>query len=655
MINLMPRKNLFSLLLLLIALKTHATDTLHLPTRHWAFAIDPLKVGDNEGWYRDDLRKTTFDYVDLPHCYSVDPRYFFFNGQAWYKKEMEMAAIPENRRLFLHFEAVYYKCSIYLNNELVGNHEGGYTPFEVELTGKLKAGKNTLAIKVDNNWDTTTIPAARPAREAGDPINSQLIPWMNYGGITRDCWLLSRTSTFIERVKVETDPDLQKGTATVSLRATLNGTASASVQYTLLDPQGKVLRTKWTANNGIAYTKISNAQLWDQDHPFLYRVQCVAGGDTLLQTFAVRKVEVKGTQLLLNGHPIKMGGANRPLDYPGLGSMEPDSVVEKDMRLMKEAGMEFSRFCHYPVSERTLNWMDAHGMLIIEEAGNWQLAPSQMASPRMRELFRQQFREMIQRDWNHPSIIAWSVGNEFQSFRPEGIQWVKDMKAYANELDNSRLVTFASCFVHNPGLVKKPEDEASNYVDFVSANMYGNYENAIKHIHEIYPNKPLFVSEFGQRADFVKSEDERIAHCKTAIDAFRKADYVIGACLWTYNDYLSRYPNTNPNGYRQWGAVDQYRNPRALYNYLQSEFSPLLITSATWQQEQLVVKVSARADFPVYPTDGYLLEYNGVQARIPALQPGGQTTVTLQTKASADAVLTMMRPGGFVIHRQKIQ
>ncbi|SCC25674.1 beta-glucuronidase [Chitinophaga costaii] len=659
----MQRKKLYhfylltGLLWLLSMSATQAADTLQLPKQNWLFAIDPLRVGEAQQWYHTDFKSQDWDKVNLPHCFSTDPRYFFYTGAAWYRQQLDLQDVPANRRLFLHFGAVFYKCKVYLNDQLVGGHEGGYTPFEVELTAKLNAGKNVVAIWVDNSWDTTTIPGARRGVEVDDPIANQVVPWINYGGITRECWLLSRPAQFIQRVKIEATPDLAKGSARLTVHALLSEDSHLPLQYTIIDPQGKTIRCKWTNANGYTLTSLPAAavKLWDQDHPFLYHLQCIAGTDTLVQSFAIRKVEVKGTRFLLNGHPIKMGGANRPLDYPGLGSMEPDSVIAKDMGLMKAAGMEFSRFCHYPVSENTLNWMDEHGMLIIEEAGNWQLAPAQMADPAIRKTYAQQLREMITRDWNHPCIIAWSVGNEFHSYRPEGIQWVKDMKAFAQALDSPRLVTFASRFVSSPRLVNKPEDEASNYVDFISANIYGNYAAQLEHVHAIYPNKPVFVSEFGIRTDKVKSEAHRIAHVKEAMEAFRQADYVIGACLWTFNDYLSRFPGTDANGYRPWGAVDPNRNKRGLYDYLQEAFAPLVITQAGWKQQALVVQVSARNDFPLYPTEGYKLQYNGSEVTIPALQPGEQATVTLPATASPQALLTLIRPGGFVIHSEKIQ
>src|SRR5437867_4179995 len=118
--------------------------------------------------------------------------------------------------------------------------------------------------------------------------------------------------------------------------------------------------------------------------------------------------------------------------------MDPMPVLEKDLGLMKEGCMELSRINHYPVSEALLDWADRHGMLIIEEAGNWLMTPRQLSDPLMRRKFESQMREMVERDWSHPSIFAWSVGNEFQSQTQAGKDWVKDMRAFTRSIDSTR-------------------------------------------------------------------------------------------------------------------------------------------------------------------------------------------------------------------------
>jgi beta-glucuronidase len=105
--------------------------------------------------------------------------------------------------------------------------------------------------------------------------------------------------------------------------------------------------------------------------------------------------------------------------------MENHEVVDQDMRMMKEANMGLARILHYPISQTLLDWADEHGFLIIGEAGNWGLPPEQLDSEVIREKWRRQTSEMIEQGWNHPSVIAWSAGNEYQSDTPAGVRWTR--------------------------------------------------------------------------------------------------------------------------------------------------------------------------------------------------------------------------------------
>ncbi|HEY0947250.1 MAG TPA: glycoside hydrolase family 2 TIM barrel-domain containing protein, partial [Opitutaceae bacterium] len=405
---------------------------------------------------------------------------------------------------------------------------------------------------------------------------------------------------------------------------------------------GSVLR-------GEATVAKENVKLWSFDDPVLYEAELTARTDVARVTFGIRSVVVQGTKLLLNGEAIALGGCNRPLDFPGHGSTDPADILEKDLRLIKSGSMELSRIAHYPVSTQLLDWADRHGLLIISEAGNWQLTPAQMSDPEMREKFRTQMREMIERDWNHPSVIGYSMGNEYQSQTEEGQAWTRDMCEFAKSLDPSRLVTFATNIVFRP-TITKPEDEASQYVDFISANIYGNHLESLRRIHALYPDKPVFVSEFGQRADFVKSEEERVAYLERAMADFRQCDFLIGASVWTFNDYESLFPGSNANGYRPWGLVAPDRTPRGMYYAWQKEFSPAVVEVRRSGGERLEISVTARKDFPSYTLRHYTLEAGGQVFEIPLLAPGESKTFRLEPRAGAhDKTIRLSKPGGFVI------
>ncbi|MEX6689297.1 glycoside hydrolase family 2 TIM barrel-domain containing protein [Danxiaibacter flavus] len=632
----------------------------------WTFAMDPLKVGEQRKWFENVFPSDKFDKVKVPHCFSVDPRYMFYTGTAWYFKRFAAAPV-DNGHVFVKFDAVFYKSKIWLNGNLIGEHEGGYTPFEFDITQYLKP-ENVLSVQVSNAWDTTTIPGAKTAMNYSGDNQAQVFPWINYGGLTRAVHLITRPDVYVSNAKVVAEPDLKKGDASVRITALVKNSASTAQKVTVnafVFNNGKQSSIKFKpatvsveasgANKVeiIAHMPANEVKLWNQDEPNLYAAHIVAGGDTLNVNFGIRKFEVSGTKLLLNGEPIKMGGCNRPLDYPGYGSMDPQEVLDKDLALIKGGTMELSRINHYPVSEYLLDWADRSGLLIIEEAGNWQMTPKQMSDTMMRRKFQSQMQEMVERDWNHPSVVAYSVGNEFQSQAEEGKAWVRDMSSFVKSLDNSRLITFASMIVFRDW-IKKPEDEASQYVDFVSANIYTDHLKHVQHIHELYPNKPVYISEFGLRADEGKTEEERVQHLKKAMADFRQCDYVVGASVWTFNDYFSRFPGTGANGYRAWGLVSPEREKRGMYIAWQEEFAPATLELLNKQNGKAVINVTARKDFPSYTIKGYRIRYNDREIALNTLHPGESQQIDVDLPAG-EVEVELVKPGGFVILKKLLK
>lgn len=663
-------------LLLLLATKESAGQQSAPARQHislngeWRFALDPLNVGESQEWGDSTYPVKEMDKVTVPHCFSVDQRYFFHTGTAWYFKSFDANTLKEGERAFIRFDAAFYKTKAWLNDKAIGEHEGGYTPFEMEVTSLLRQ-KNRLVVTVNNSWDTTTIPGSKTFDPNHRPNAGQLYPWINYGGIIRPVQLIIRPAVFIQNIFVNATPDLKKGTADLLLKVFIeNGkpevfgqsalTAAKSVKANVVDvetgsPYSLSFKNIATAPSASGYVITLRAsmpanmvKLWSFDNPALYRMVVTAGSDSLSQNFGIRKIEVKGTQLTLNGQPLKLGGANRPTDYPGFGSLDPDSVLIKDLTLMKNGGMEFSRIAHHPVSSFILDWADKNGMLIITEAGNWQMTPKQMADPLIRRKYQSQAKEMILRDWNHPSVIAYSMGNEFPSNTPEAKAWVKDMRDWYKTIDSSRLITFASYYVWRD-FIRKPEDEASMYVDFISANIYGDHLKLLKHLHDVYPDKPVFISEFGMRATPNKKEEARLNYLVDAMKSIRSCPYVAGAAVWSFNDYLSRYPGTDGNGYRAWGLVAPDRKPREMYYEWQQQFAPATIALVKRENGKAVFKIAARTDFPAYTMKGYMLRCNGNTAAIPTLAPGASAEITIADQQSDKLDVSLVKPGGFSI------
>jgi beta-glucuronidase len=629
----------------------------------WSFTIDPLDAGVKEEWYLSTKNFKNWDKVDVPHCFSVDPRYHYFSGPTWYRKIFQWEPTT-GKRTILHFDGVYYKCTVWLNDKKVGEHEGGYTPFKFDISDKLKSGENLIVIQVDNNtWKEGTIPGAK-----NKGPNTQFPGWLNYGGITRPMYITVEPESYVENVKVEAAPDLSKKTAQLRTRIFIRKPESvgaiANPSLSIFLYQRKIaVSWKFVDNKkktpsdlleieATASLKSVDVKLWSLDNPVCYQLQSVFNNDTVITTFGIRKVEVKNLQLLLNGEPIRVAGGNRVMDYPGLGSLEPDWLIEKDLRLMKETGMEFHRLTHYTTTEAVLDWADRNGMLIVAEAGNWQLTPEQMDNDTIRRKFRQQFEEMVKRDWNHPCLIAYSVGNEYLSDTPSGQRWTKDMIEFARQLDPTRLYTFAT--MRLSALPKNPEDEASQYVDFVSANIYGNQKAILDNIHRLYPDKPILISEYGKRVDS-DGEGGQVEYLKNYLDDIRLRPYVIGASWWSYNDYRSIHWGTNKNGYRPWGLVNPDRVTRPLYGYHKTEMSPLAITKKHFRvgkqgNHELVLGIRNRSDFPSYATRNYTLKTADHQIAIPDLTPGQQVEVTIPVKGFDPSIkIEIIKPTGFSI------
>jgi beta-glucuronidase len=635
----------------------------------WSFAMDPLDVGQSKGWYKQDFPKGRWDEVEVPHCFSADPRYQYYTGTVWYKRTFPWKP-RSGERIILHFDAVYYAASVWINDRKAGAHEGGYTPFELDVTDYLRDGDNTIALSVNNNtWRTGTVPGAKDYGLPGDPF----MGWMNYGGIIRPVYLTIEPETYIDHLKVEAVPDLNKGNAIISVISYLKHTPdhqitsapSLSVRF-----HKKLIKLDWRRSshpldsNDVSIWKAQavmhagDMKLWDIDDPNLYELQAVYKTDTLTTTFGIRTVEVKNARLLLNGHPVRAAGANRVIDYPGLGSLEPDSLVEKDFRLMKEGGMIFQRMTHYTPNEYFYQLADKYGMLIIAEAGNWQLTPDQMDNDTIRQKYRSQLLEMMHRDWNHPSVIAYSVGNEYSSDSPSGKRWTKDMIAFGRSQDSTRLFTFVSSKLNK--LPKKADDEASMYCDFVCTNTYGNHEKVLEHIHQLYPQKPVLLSEWGLRVDHV-GDSGLIRHIRKVADIIREHPYVIGASIWTYNDYVSRFVGTNKNGYRGWGLVDAYRNPRSSYFTYQYEMCPLIMEAERQKmirngEYEIPVRLSGRSDFPSYPLRHYILKSGDDIYPVPDMMPGDTITINISKRGLDNKVkLALYTPTGFCILHQDIK
>lgn len=554
------------------------------------YAASPARASeridlDGGGWTFKTATSDASIPISVPSSWLTMDGYRNFIGDTIYGRDFQAPALKPGQVVRLHFDAVYDVAHVWLNGHLIGMHEGGYTPFEFDITKLLLPGTNQLSVEVSNVPTlSTTIPTLATAHGSqrsynfGSAADATIVGWMPYGGIVRPVGLLITGAVYIKSVKIDAQPNLATGTADLVVQTRIHNAGTSTVD---ISPYGTIagLPIAFTSTHIAAGAdavlrwkgKLKTAHLWSVRDPFLYDASVNVPGDQWTSKIGVREIRIQGTQLLLNGRPVHLFGANRVSEDPKEGLRESDAIVGRDMSDMLADNMRMMRIAHYPQAPALLDFADKHGMLIIAEVGNWNLSAWQMADPGLRALWKQQMQEMMQQDWSHPSIIAWSVGNEYESYTRQGIAWAHDMRAYTLHIDPTRLITFASRFTSDPS-VKTGKDEASQYSDFVSVNAYGDYAKRFDRAHQLYPDKPIFVTEFGKMGEPGLHDPLRIQDITEAVDAVKARPWMIGASLWTWADYRSLFRDTPPDGVRKWGVVTFDRQHRDSWAVVQKLF-----------------------------------------------------------------------------------
>ena len=290
--------------------------------------------------------------------------------------------------------------------------------------------------------------------------------------------------------------------------------------------------------------------------------------------FGIRKFEVRGEQFFLNNVAVRMNGVNRIHDHPDYGNTEPDHLVRQDMLDIKSMGCNFSRLMHAPLSENLLNFCDSIGFLIVQEIPIWgdddpQAFPDNPVT-------KAWLKEMVERDFNHPSVVGWSVGNELRTpegtwedkaLTPDQYGYVNSMLDYLDELDTTRLKTYVTITAYRKGEIGS---EPFEKIDFISMNSYGDALLNAQKTHEKFPGKPIVISEIGlaqigPAPDAVLSE-KLVGYLKE----LKEFPWLTGVSIWSYNDYRSNYRGTPESGFREWGIVDERRNRKAAYDQLKA-------------------------------------------------------------------------------------
>lgn len=515
----------------------------------WQVIIDPTGIGDwREVWKeKKPERKTDFvEYsfeggpvLNVPGDFnSQKPELTFYEGTIWYKKTFT-CDLKNGNRLFIHFGAVNYKADVYLNGELIGNHEGGFTPFQFEITNLIQPGENRLIVKVNN-------------LRLKDGLPGLGYDWFNYGGITRDVHLIETESSFIEDYFIR----LQEHSFNeVSGWIKINGDKlSQNIEIRIEDLN---INYKTRSNDdGIAEVKFpAKPDLWSPENPRLYKVIIQSETDSLSDEIGFRSIELKGTKILLNGKPVFLKGVNIHEENPLKGVK---AFSKEDAALLlnwaRELGCNFVRLAHYPHNEYMIELAEKMGLMVWEELPIYQHI--EFAEPGMTDKMDLMLREMIRRDRNRCNVVIWSLSNETYDFTPGRNNALIELTKKCRGLDSTRLITSV---INNHGYNNNTFnvwDTLYRYFDIISLNEYLGWYIPWQGKPEevkwepVVDNKPVIISEFGGEALYGSnygpkdeaaywSEEYQEKIYKDQIEMFSTVPNLAGVCPWLLVDYRS--------------------------------------------------------------------------------------------------------------------
>jgi beta-glucuronidase len=502
------------------------------------------------------------------------PQLFTFEGVVWYQRDFDVQPQP-GTRTFLHIGAANYRSHVWVNQKRVCDHEGGYTPFDCEVTAALHTGSNFVVIAVDST-------------RLQDGIPSVGFDWFNYGGLTRDVSLVTVPQAFIDDYDVHLahgptfDPANTQLTGYVHV---LDAPPGTSVSIDIPEAGAKTTSTTDAEGNAPFSVKASKLVLWSPDSPKLYKVHLTAGADQLTDDIGFRDIRVDGTRILLNGKAIFLQGANQHAEAPVRGGRAfSQEDADRIFGYLRDLHANFVRLAHYPHDERMERTADRDGFLIWSEIPNWQRISFE--KPEVYAKAVTMLREMIRRDRNKASVILWSVSNETPN-NPTRTKFLSDLAAEARKLDSTRLITSALIGPHANGNEMVQDDPLCNALDVVGQNEYiGWYEGTPEQadtLHWTLPQKPILMSEFGAEAKYGNhgpvdqrwTEEQQAYVIEHQFTMLRKIPQLRGTIPWILVDFRS--PGRNipklQDGYNRKGLISEKGEKKQAFSLFQNAYT----------------------------------------------------------------------------------
>ena len=519
----------------------------------------------------DDLVEYDFDKapeMEIPSDWNTqDDKLFFYEGTIWFKKSFNYTINPQ-KKVILYFGAVNYETIVYINGILLGKHIGGFTPFNFDITKKLKNGENFIILKVDNKRRIENIPTL-------------IFDWWNYGGITRDVYIIETNNIYIQNYNFILNKENKKQiNFTIELNTNIS---NKPIEITI--PELNIKKSYLTNNKRKIMNKIdvNNLILWTPENPKLYKIKIKLDNEEINDEIGFRTIEVKNKKLLLNGNPIFLRGISLHDEKPkGGGRINNLKDVKTILSWVKELGCNYIRLAHYPHNEIMVREAEKEGILVWSEIPlYWTISWDNLDTYNNA---KNQLTNMIRRDINRANIIIWSLANETPSGKSRDL-FLKNLISYTKTLDNSRLITMAlevSLGGNNTNIVK---DNMAEFVDIISFNeyigwYYGNLNNIDKMKLVIPYNKPIIISEFGAGAKYGYHGNKNYRWTEEFQDnvyiynlkMIEKINGLVGISPWILKDFRSprRVLNDIQDYYNRKGLVSDDGNKKKAFYTLKN-------------------------------------------------------------------------------------
>ena len=563
----------------------------------WDFAAAQGTQGYDERWFAQKLPHAIT--MPVPASYNdvaCDKALKNHVGDVWYQRSCFIPPYFAGKRIILRCNAVTHRGTVFVNDQQVACHQGGYTPFEADITKLVTPGETVqITICCNNELTWQTLPPGLIAKnEAGETRQFYFHDFFNYAGIHRSVQLVALPLAAIEDVTVVTEvaADLKSATAQVKVQA------QGDIGLELLDAEGKCVATGCGAE---CQLQVDNPKLWQPGAAYLYTLKVslrdAAGAlvDEYSLKVGLRSVEVKGEQFLINHQPFYFKGFGRHEDAYARGKGYDPVVMVQDYRLMAWMGANSFRTSHYPYAEEELEYADEHGIVVIDEtaavglnlglgisAAAKEQLPAQLFSPegvndKTQQAHREAIAELIARDKNHPCVVLWSIANEPDGCAPGVREYFAPLAQYARELDPSRPITCV-----NVMFASADKDLISDLFDVLCINRYygwyvqpGDIPAARKVLDDeltLWEQKlhqPIIVTEYGTdtmnglhsvTAEMWTEEyqEEWLQMCHEVFSAHAA---VVGEQIWNFADFATSQGVLRVGGNRK-GIFTRAREPK---------------------------------------------------------------------------------------------